>query len=257
MINAFKKLALAISYVTCLPCGPESGDQQQDLSGLAKYLPVVGTIIGAALLLLYLACSRFNAANWLIAFVLTVGWIGLTRGIHMDGLMDAADGLLSHRSRPEMLKIMQDSRVGNFGAIAGFLVIIAKIIALATLRPELAIPALLSIPAWARWVEVYAITCFPYAREEGMGKIWHETSSILDLAGAAVVPVLVSTGICIYYGDYILALPAVLTVLCGISFSHRVNEVLGGQTGDTYGASVEISEAAGLILVAILQDYLF
>lgn len=253
MINAFRKLALTISYVTCLPSMVKA-NSDDDFSGLAKFLPVVGTIIGALLVMVYIVCARLNAPELLLAFLLTLAWIKLTRGLHLDGLMDAADGLFSHRSRDEMLRIMKDSRVGNFGAISGLLVVLAKLIGLATLHPSLAISALLLIPSWARWVEAYAITCFPYAKEEGMGKIWHDTSSILDLAAAAIAPLILTIALGIYFHELAVIWISLACLIPGIIFTHRVHRTLFGQTGDTYGASVEFSESSALVLIALLQE---
>src|SRR5439155_10244951 len=72
-------------------------------------------------------------------------------------------------------EIMSDSRVGNFGAVAGFAILLLKVAALSTMSLSSAVSVLLLIPCWARWTESYAIGAFKYLRESGMGKIWHDT----------------------------------------------------------------------------------
>ncbi|NJL73173.1 MAG: adenosylcobinamide-GDP ribazoletransferase, partial [Candidatus Competibacteraceae bacterium] len=65
--------------------------------------------------------------------LLAVLWLLLTGGLHMDGLMDTADGIFSHQSRERMLEIMHDPRVGNFGVLSGVSVLLIKITGMAAL----------------------------------------------------------------------------------------------------------------------------
>jgi cobalamin 5'-phosphate synthase/cobalamin synthase len=164
--------------------------------------------------------------------------------------MDTADGIFSHRSKERMLEIMRDSRVGNFGAIAGILLILTKYLALLSLHSHWIWIALLAIPAWARWVEVFVIAAYPYARKEGMGKIWHETTSIADILLAAIAPLCLTLLISIIFKTAAIFIVIPLTVLPGIALGHYVYKILDGQTGDTYGASVEFAEACGLMLLS-------
>jgi adenosylcobinamide-GDP ribazoletransferase len=249
--NPFKKLALAASCVTSIPFLP-SALSEDDLSGLSVYLPCVGILIGCLLNLLYFACRFLNAGAEITSFLVVCFWLVITGCIHLDGLMDAADGLFACTDRQRMLEIMKDSRVGNFGAIAGILLVLAKFVALATLPPAWIVAALFLLPAWARFVEVVAIACYPYARQSGMGKVWHDSTTAGDLFCAAALPglfaLLVSS--LMHWQVILLAIPA--TVFPGLVCVHWVSLKLKGQTGDTYGASVEFSEAAGLMILCIL-----
>ena len=155
-----------------------------------------------------------------------------------------------------MLEIMKDSRVGNFGAMAGIMLIISKIVSLISLPGSWILPALLLIPAWARFVEVFAIAAYPYARPEGMGKIWHDTTGRSDLLLSAALPGLLTLFLCFYFQNRAYSLLIPLTVLPGILFTYRVSNILHGHTGDTYGASVEFSEAAGLILLSVFYKFI-
>lgn len=254
-MNPLQKLALAASYVTSIPFLPMP-QSEAELSGLSKYLPAVGILIGAVLALVYFVCRSLNAGAPMASFLIVLAWLAITGCIHLDGLMDAADGLLSHRSSEKMLEIMKDSRVGNFGAIAGILLILAKFVALLSLPSQWIFPALLLLPVWSRWLEVLVIASYPYARPDGMGKIWHDTTSMSDLLIAAAIPGLFTLTLCFILHAQIYSLLVPMTVLPGILFSYRVQQILNGQTGDTYGASVEFSEAAGLILLSLLYKFI-
>ncbi|MCZ4151790.1 adenosylcobinamide-GDP ribazoletransferase, partial [Escherichia coli] len=89
------------------------------------YYPLVGAAIGLAV---WLGGALFGTVlPALPAAVLTLTlWVWLTGGLHLDGWMDTADGLLSYRSRERMLEIMKDSRVGAMGVIACVLLLMMK-----------------------------------------------------------------------------------------------------------------------------------
>lgn len=252
-MNLFlKRLALAASYLTSIP-GLKRAEKQEDLEGLVGFLPLIGLAIGGIMALACQALLLLDANSVLQAFLLVVLWIVLTGGLHLDGLMDTADGIFSGRGRERMLEVMRDSRVGNFGAIAGMVVLLGKTIGLALVPQQILIPLLLLIPAWARFAEASTIVSYPYARDEGQGKIWRDSNSHSDLIPASIAPFLVLVLFCWQLHSLlpVVILPAVL--IPASMFSHAVADRLGGQTGDTYGAVVEFSETAALLILALIS----
>lgn len=254
-MRVLRKLALTASYITSFHFF-KSAESEEELRGLSVYLPIVGLFIGAILYAVHSLLNLIDCTNILQAFLLTSAWLSITGCIHLDGLMDAADGLFSHRDRDRILEIMRDSRVGNFGAISGVMLIAAKICGLAMLAQKWMLPALILIPAWSRWAEVYTIASFPYARQEGMGKVWHDSSDKYDLLTASALPGLATLAVCFYLGSAAISLVIPMAILPGILLSWRINSILKGHTGDTYGAIVEASEAAALISLSMLSKYL-
>ena len=92
---------------------------------MLAWMPVVGLLIGGL-------WAAFDYAAGLIFPMSVRGLLDvlflviLTGGLHLDGLADTADGLLSHRDPARSLEIMKDSRVGTWGAIALFFVLGAE-----------------------------------------------------------------------------------------------------------------------------------
>ena len=277
-MGAFRRFLITLSYVTSLPIklnlGSASGSdntdsngktngshsssdgQMAELAGLAKYLPAAGLtisiiLVGLAALLLF----KLHAPYLVTGPVMAIAWLCLTGGLHFDGLMDAADGVFSHRDRERMLEIMMDSRVGNFGAITGMAVLILKCATLASLvsHPTLLLGTLAIVPAWARWCELYAIGRFPYARETGKGKIWHDSTRMPnDLITGMVLP-LVVTGVVANLTGLMSILPVVAFVIAsGMTASRWLASHIKGHTGDTYGAVVELAETGGLLLLSCI-----
>ena len=84
-----------------------------------------------------------SALNWpseaIAAAALALG-LWLTGGLHLDGLMDTADGLAAGSSR--CLEAMDDSRVGASGVQAAFIVLLLQFSALVQLDGLVARPSL-------------------------------------------------------------------------------------------------------------------
>lgn len=256
-----RRLLTTISYVTALPAGirlnagfsRDGQPAEDDLAGLTPYLPAAGLLIGTVLLFGSGLLEQIRCASLVHGALITTFWLCLTGGLHFDGLMDTADGIFSHRSRERMLEIMQDSRVGNFGVLTGVAALILKFAAITSLLDNQALSwaALLLIPAWSRYAEVYAIVRFPYAREQGKGKVFHETSGKVDLLTAFMLPLAASIGTAFLSGPHAVLVVSSTTIIAGIAASHWIDRHLAGQTGDTYGAVLEIAECGGLLVSAI------
>lgn len=250
-MNVIAKFLLAISFVTCLPLARVTDEDPELLSGLAKYLPAVGVLIGLILLSCYGILKFLHAPSLLAAVALWLTWLLVTGGIHLDGLMDTADGVLSHRSRERMLEIMRDSRVGNFGVLAALSVVLLKCAALFIVFEQSAWFMLILIPCWARWCETFAIGAFDYIRAAGMGKIWHDTTSFpQDVLLAGITCAITTVGISIIANSWLPVFSVLCCIAAGLSVAFFIRQILGGHTGDTYGCVVEIAEAGGIFCAA-------
>lgn len=251
-----KRLAIAIAYVTAIPIGRLinlEGDWQ--LRGLGKYLPWVGLLVGLILVAVNAIIIQLSAADILHGALIAVCWLALTGSIHMDGLMDTADGIFSHQSRERMLEIMKDSRVGNFGVLTGICLLLLKVLSLVTIAPHLnlMIPALVITPIAARWAELYTIASFPYARLEGKGQVWHDsTNSPLDLILGGLPLAAAAIAMMAFYPYQAILVPTGGALLTGALAAHSLARKLGGHTGDSYGAVVELAECGALLATALL-----
>jgi cobalamin 5'-phosphate synthase/cobalamin synthase len=165
----------------------------------------------------------------------------MTRGLHLDGLADLADGLGGGSTREGALRIMRDPAVGAFGVIALVLVLSVKIASIDALRfPE----SLVLAPALARWTAVPLGFFLPYARASaGLGAAMTGGTGKLELLGSTVLAVAIS--LLFPWKVAVFSWSAVLLVslLLGAVARRR----LGGQTGDVLGANVEIAESCALV----------
>lgn len=169
----------------------------------------------------------------------------VTGALHFDGLADTADGLFGGHSRQRRLEIMRDSRIGSFGALAVALVVLLQWTALLVLAPPWRRPGLLLFPVLGRSAMVCALAAFPYAREEGLGTlfrryVWPWPLLVAELSAFAAAIVCFGGSGAALWGASLLV-PIVLGA--GIS------ALLGGLTGDSYGAICEITQVVVLLLI--------
>jgi len=212
------------------------------------YFPLVGALLGAALALMDWGLHHLVSTQ-LAAAILLVAWMGLTGGLHLDGLADTADGLLGGWDRERRLAIMRDSHLGTFGALALFAVLLLKFSLLAHLPSGWRGRTLVLAPAVARWAMVQAIMCYPPAREEGLGHFFRQHVKAPDLILASVVALVLSFVCCGPWGLAIIS----GVLLVAFLFNGGVTRFIGGLTGDTYGGLCEVEEVCVLGIVVVLD----
>ncbi|GLI08042.1 adenosylcobinamide-GDP ribazoletransferase [Paenibacillus tyrfis] len=264
--------AAAFQFLTRLPVPVKLDYNDALFRRSVVFYPFVGLVLGlitaTAGLLLTSVLSPLPAAALLLGL-----WVMITGALHLDGLMDTADGILSHRSRERMLEIMKDSRVGAMGVIAAVLVLLLKWSLLTELLPSAATGGqvnlwllLALVPLWSRWYMVVAIACWPYARQagSGMGGFFRGVGA-RHAAGSGLVALLLSL-VVVAAGEAFggLTLPfwhmvgivgilLAVTMGAGALMSVSIHRKLGGLTGDTYGAMNELLEAALLLVLVLIK----
>lgn len=277
-----RALLVGLQFLTRIHVTKMDDVQAVDFSNSVRYFPVVGLILGACYAL-FVACMDFALPEFGIyvpehvrAFLLASAMIFLTGGIHCDGLMDTLDGILSGRERDRMLEIMKDSHVGTYGIVGFLLFFIAEYAILLDMQAGLLrMMALFFAPYIARVMLVFVICVFPYARPEGLGKAFHEggTHGILLGSFLFLPPVSFVSGCVLailfmpdFQRMYVLwmfswAMVALLIILLVTAmtygFCRHVTNLLGGLTGDVYGATVMLAELFTLVLFLLLPQLLF
>ncbi|WP_315436331.1 adenosylcobinamide-GDP ribazoletransferase [uncultured Selenomonas sp.] len=222
----------------------------EDFGRSTRFFPLVGLVLGicyalSAWLLLYAFGMRSLTAALLLILPLL-----LTGGLHADGFMDTADGVFSGRDRARKLEIMKDSRVGAFGVVSFVMLMFVQYALLSDLAPMLFVPALFVMPIIGRLAMVLAVACFPYAREDGMGKTFADMAD----RSTAVIAALTTAVLVLPWG--MLATAAlVLGTLFALLFCRTMTNILGGVTGDVYGAATVLTETLVLAVFSLASSY--
>ncbi len=167
-----KRLLLAITFLTRLPIPVSKEISKEDVAKTTPFFPLVGLIIGSLLFVVNYILS-FIFPNFAINTIIIISLIAITGGLHLDGLMDTCDGLLSGKDRERTLEIMRDSRVGAMGVAGALCIFAMKLAFLNALNPNNKVDALLIFPMFGRWSMVFAISFFPYANTKpGLGSLF-------------------------------------------------------------------------------------
>ena len=185
-----------------------------------------------------------NSALLLVTLVI------LTGALHLDGFMDTCDGFAVKSSAEARLKVMADSRVGGFGVAGACCLVLLKFAAIVSLPGELRAVGLLLMPVLARWSIAYTILAFPSARKGGLGDLFKEKTSWIMMPIATIITLGIAAGFLNWIGLVLAATIWIIAFLIAKGLSIR----LGGLTGDTYGAIIELAEVVILIGIVIIGE---
>ncbi|WP_405986333.1 adenosylcobinamide-GDP ribazoletransferase [Streptomyces sp. NBC_00872] len=250
-------LRFAFGTLTVLPVRVTRWDRPAARAGMLC-APAAGVVVGLSAAALGGLLLLAGAAPPLAAVATVAVPAVLTRGLHLDGLADTADGLGSGRPAGEALRIMKRSDIGPFGVITLLLTLLAQISAVSELYGE----------SWARGAVAVALagvtarlaltlacrTDVPPARPEGLGAAVAGTVTVR----AAAVAALLVTAVCVAAGGLFGVSGAVshgLAVLVALGAAwlllrHCVRR-FGGVTGDVFGALAETAATAALVVLTL------
>ncbi len=257
-----RALVLAVTMFSVVPLPSSAGLDRRLASRALLWLPLVGAVVGAIAMLPALAVWRGGSHGaTLLAATLTIAALALlTRGLHLDGLADLADGLGSNRPREQALAIMAKSDIGPLGVAAVGLSLLLQVSALGAIlqasdRPA-ALVALVSATTVGRLTAIWAAgTRIPAARPGGFGALVAGSSSWLARIASTLVVLVAVLGCAWWAGEdgtsliWLIASCLAALAIAGLTCAHAVRR-LGGMTGDVFGALIEIATTVMLVVFA-------
>jgi len=209
------------------------------------YLPLVGLMIGGLLLLIYAIMIWFGFAQMVVAALLVVALAAITGALHLDGLADSADAWLGgFGDKDKTLAIMKDPYSGPAGVVALVSVLLIKFSALYTLVSNGEVLWLVFAPVIARALAMLLFAETPYVRSGGMGEAFsdpkHKRVILMQLAGIAVLALLIMGWQSVW----------VMAMVLSVTYGARALMIqrIGGTTGDTAGALIEVLECVVLVV---------
>ncbi|AZO83837.1 adenosylcobinamide-GDP ribazoletransferase [Stutzerimonas stutzeri] len=237
---------IALQFLSSLPIRLPGMPEPGELGRSLLFYPLVGLLFGAILW----------AVNWLLqgtpallhaALLLSV-WVLLSGGLHLDGLADSADAWLGgFGDRERTLTIMKDPRSGPIAVVTLVLVLLLKFTALLALIEQTHSLALVIVPLIGRSALLGLFLTTPYVRAGGLGQALAD--HLPRSAGRQVLAV--SALACVLIAGLSGVLAVVLAVLGFVWLRLVMLRRLGGTTGDTAGAMLELLEVAVLVGLAL------
>lgn len=252
-------LRAALGFLTVFPVGPGRRGDIRGLSSARAWFPAVGLLIGAVLAGIDLSLRWLHtagsaadvvpvASQILTGAVLVVALVAMTRALHLDGFMDTCDALLGGSSPEHRRRILKDPGVGAFAVAGVVCLLLLKVVAVSALPDNIRPWLLILVPCISRGAMLLVMEVFPYVGGEGLGAAFlKRRCQGAPIFGATLV---VAAGI-LLAGPWSL----VLLALAGLSawlVGTLAGRLLGGATGDIYGAVNEIAEAVAFLGAALL-----
>jgi adenosylcobinamide-GDP ribazoletransferase len=251
-------IRFALGTLTALPVHVSRWDRGAARAGMLC-APLAGLAVGMLAAVPGVLLLLGGSGPLVAAVASTALPAALTRGLHLDGLADTADGLGSAKPAEDALRIMKQSDIGPFGVITLLFVLLAQVAALLELYGRGWADGALGTVAAAVTARL-ALTLasrhgVPPARPEGLGAAVAGTVPPLRAAAVGCAVVVCCAGAGALLGGYGAALHHALAVLTGLAAAqlmlrHCVRR-FGGVTGDVFGALAETAATAALVALSL------
>lgn len=238
-----KSFLLIVSFFTRLPFGNLVSYTDERYRKSILYFPLVGLIIGV---FTFIPFWFENLQASYKAFLAILIYLWISGGIHLDGLADSADGLLSGRPKERILEIMKDSRIGSFGVIA----LILYFLSFYTFAQSATPWVMLFMPFVGKTLGFVLAGFSIYARpDQGMGYVF-----ITEIQKPIALFYGLLLGGVTFLALGLTGLIAVMAaLLVGILLAADAHKKIGGMTGDTIGMSIEVMQMAFITAFALLS----
>ncbi|APU39979.1 MULTISPECIES: adenosylcobinamide-GDP ribazoletransferase [unclassified Streptomyces] len=247
----------AFGTLTVLPARITRWDRPAARTGMAC-APLAGLAVGVLAAAPGVLLLLLGAGPLLAAAVTAAVPAALTRGLHLDGLADTADGLGSAKPADEALRVMKKSDIGPFGVIALVVVLLVQTAALGEIYADSWIRGALAAVTAAVTARL-AMTLasregVPAARPEGLGAA---VAGVVPRPAAAALAILVAAAAAA--AALPAGLPAAARSAAAVLAALLAAEVLlrrcvrrfDGVTGDVFGALAEVAATAALVVLAL------
>ena len=243
-----KRLLIAIQFLTVIRVVKYTHLEPEELGRSMGFFPAVGLLLGFVLVFANVTLSHILPPSVVDGILITL-LIVLTGALHLDGLADTIDGMAGGKTKEDVLRIMRDSRTGAIGVVGVTMTLLLKYMSLIHVPPEMENQVLMVMPVIGRCSMVHACFFTDYARSgPGIGLPFTRYVKRREVLLATITAFLISTVLLGIKGVIIMAV-AMVTTLGLITFYKRK---IGGNTGDTYGATNEINEVLVLIVTLSL-----
>ncbi len=210
------------------------------ISRAAAWFPLVGLLVGGLASLGNMLLIP-HLARPLCALIVLFIMVLVTGGLHEDGLADCADAFGGGWTREDRLRILKDSRIGSFGAIALILSFGLRGTLLTAIPANQVLNYLISAQVLSRWTSLPLGSILPSARgSDGQGgRLAGKMSLSAAVIGTVITAVVLWCFLRVSAWQPALAV-ALVTAVSGMYYRQRI----GGITGDCMGATIQISEIA-------------
>ena len=251
------KLFAAFKFLTIIPIPRRREVSAGEVGASLGYFPLVGLFLGGILAGIDWSLS-FILPSSIANVIIIIALLLLTGALHVDGFIDTCDALFGRRTPQERWRIMSDSRVGAFGVVGAFCLLLLVYVSLGGIPESYKMIALILMPSLSRWSIVYAIFAFPYAKPAGLGRAFKQQANrrkfilATSLVLASTLGLLVTKGlVLLLIGLALIFMVWLVAAAVGLFLQRR----FAGLTGDNYGAINEVTQVLVLIFFCVISRW--
>ncbi len=237
-MRTLREFAAAVQFMTRIPVPAFRYEPAMVLGG-AKFYPLVGAIVALGAIVIE-RLLRSHLPSTVTALAVLIYLVAITGGFHEDGLGDTADAFGGGGTRPRMLEIMHDSRIGSFGTLAICLSLLSRWALLSAMPPQRFAVYVLTAQVLCRWSTLPLGSFVESARSDGLGaKLAHKVPLASAAVGTLLAFVIAAWALRMQALAPVVAVSAI-TLLSALYYRSQI----GGITGDCFGATNQLAEIA-------------
>ncbi|WP_461204674.1 adenosylcobinamide-GDP ribazoletransferase [Clostridium sp. DL1XJH146] len=241
---------LYFQFFTRIPINKNLECDRKNFREGSYFLLSVGLLIGAVQWSIASLFKEYLPGN-IISIIIIAIPIVLTGALHLDGLGDMFDGFYAFKGgKDKIIEIMKDSRIGTFACAAIVIDILLKISLMEFFIGRGNLVIILILPVISRFTVLLLGYIGKVAKEKGTGNIFIGNIGKRELLIALVLTAIVSVLLLGALYSFIIIFCAILIT---ILFNLYCNKKIGGLTGDTLGANIEIVEIIiGIVYILLI-----
>ena len=240
-------LIIAVSFISIIPI-PQKYIPVWNSNTLRYFCPmlaVTGVIFALLWFIVWEVLSAAHALSPVLrGFLMMILTLGLTGGLHLDGLMDTCDAIFSHRDRQSRLRILSDTHAGSFAVMGCVVILLGKTILFSELFRLDVNPSV--IPVYSRLGMAVLLNNVPFAKTGGLAVMLGSSRNRkhnIFFAGMMILILLFTVS----------KIAGIIFVVSVIFWGHVCIKIFGGISGDLLGLYVEMSEFFMMLCIVIIE----
>lgn len=228
----------ALMFYTRIPCPHSIEHSNKSL----KYFPLIGWIIGGigvATVLIFHSILPLSVSI-LLSMAAT---IYATGAFHEDGFTDSCDAFGGGWTKPQILSIMKDSRIGAYGTVGIIVLLSLKWITLYEIGLY-SLPILLVSYLNAHIASRFMASLMTQSHEyvQDINKSKSKAATELSLGEMLYSSIFMLLAALFFYPNSLLLLAFPIAYITKMYLGYYFNKRIGGYTGDCLGATQQITE---------------
>lgn len=241
-----KPLLVALQFLTRIPVVFIKKPSDLEVAQSVLCYPIIGLLIG--IVLTVINQNLYEVSDFLRAAIVVVAWVIITGALHIDGLADSVDAWVGGLGDKEKtLAIMKDPYCGPMGVVSIVLLMLLKFSVVASISQDNML-LLIFVPVLARSIILLLFLTTPYAREEGIASEYFVL--FLRKANIIVLVIVALLSLAILQVQAMIVVSSVVLLFAYLRW--QIVKRIGGFTGDTAGALIEITEVVALVILAFI-----